>query len=230
MYHSLMTIMTLLDCAFSFFANIPCRLSISEMNYDLPCDDDIFSSPHPFAERSAALSRNITTMEAFQSLFKPTPPNQGQKGNPLDLNPMDMFVLIHRRFLPTPGSQVLTPAVLYVSAHYQITHFPGSVGRSPSSSGTSTPAGQPAQADSNMLAIKNALSRWRSLWSTIRSNIPSNSWASLGFYRNGYNYWLVTQLIITAKGSAEILLGMEVGCEDTLKQLKGLLKDGVIES
>jgi len=28
------------------------------------------------------------------------------------------------------------------------------------------------------------------------------------------------------KGSAEVLMGMEVGCEDTLKQLKGLLKDG----
>jgi hypothetical protein len=48
----------------------------------------------------------------------------------------------------------------------------------------------------------------------------------LGFYRNGYNYWLVTQLLINNKGSVDVMMGMEVGCEDTLKQLKALLRDG----
>lgn len=31
------------------------------------------------------------------------------------------------------------------------------------------------------------------------------------------------QLLINNKGSADILIGMEVGCEDALKQLRGLL-------
>jgi hypothetical protein len=60
--------------------------------------------------------------------------------------------------------------------------------------------------------------------------MPNNSWAALGFFRNGYNYWLVTQLIISHKGSADILMKMEVGCEDTLKQLRLLLKDGSVET
>lgn len=59
----------------------------------------------------------------------------------------------------------------------------------------------------------------------IRSKIPSQAWADLAFFRNGYNYWLVTQLLINNKGSADVLMGMEVGCEDTLKQLKGLIRE-----
>ncbi|KAH6715829.1 putative C2H2 finger domain protein [Leptodontidium sp. MPI-SDFR-AT-0119] len=223
----LINIMTLLDCAFSFFANFPCRLSLSEMKFDLPSEESFFSSLHPFSERGFTLRRNLTTVEAFQSLFKPSQASgQGTKGNPLGLNPMDMFILIH---------------LLYVSAHTQITHFPLSLlPRSPNTSGASTPLPPPTPAHpqtpnsssttipptSNIGLIKAALSRWRSLWITIRASIPNKSWASLGFFRNGYNYWLVTQLIINNKGSAEVLMGMEVGCEDTLKQLKGLLKDG----
>lgn len=56
--------------------------------------------------------------------------------------------------------------------------------------------------------------------------MPSNAWARLGFFRNGYNYWLVTQLLINNKGSSNLMTGMDVGCEDTLKQLKGLVRDG----
>ncbi|KAH7134459.1 fungal-specific transcription factor domain-containing protein [Dactylonectria estremocensis] len=213
----LINIMTLLDCAFSFFANFPCRLSMSEMKFDLPCEESLFASPHPFAERNVTLGRSITTVEAFQSLFKPSLGSfQGTKSNPLGLNPMDMFILIH---------------LLYVSAHTQITHFPSSIPRPPYGSGNSTPAGLPGPPlDSKVAAIKAALSRWRSLWITIRSNIPTNSWASLGFFRNGYNYWLVIQLIMNTKGSADVLMGMEVGCEDTLKQLKGMLKEGRTDS
>jgi hypothetical protein len=59
--------------------------------------------------------------------------------------------------------------------------------------------------------------------------MTNNVWASLGFFRNGYNYWLVTQLLINNKGSADLMMNMEVGCEDTLKQLKGLLREGIGE-
>ncbi|CZT10969.1 uncharacterized protein RCO7_11021 [Rhynchosporium graminicola] len=120
--------------------------------------------------------------------------------------------------------------VLYVSAHAQILHFPQSLSLqlSPDSSGSSTPLASPntSPPTSNISLIKIALSHWRSLWITIRSSIPSTAWARLGFFRNGYHYWLITQLIISNKRSVDVLLGMEVGCEDTLQQLKQLLKDG----
>ena len=91
--------MTLLDCAFSFFANFPCRLSMSEMKFDLPSEEAFFATLHPFSQRNFTPCRNLTTMEAFQSLFKPSQVSgHGTKGNPLGLNPMDMFILIHRMF------------------------------------------------------------------------------------------------------------------------------------
>jgi hypothetical protein len=97
----LMNIITLFDCALAFFANFPCRLTVSEMRFDLPCEEGIFASSRPFAEPKFAPSRHLTTYEAFQSLFgqlKPTTvPNQGKKGNPLGLNPMDMFILVHSK-------------------------------------------------------------------------------------------------------------------------------------
>jgi hypothetical protein len=99
----LINTMTLLDCAFSFFANFPCRLTLSEMRFDLPCEDIYFSSLHPFSERSFTFSRRITLNEAFHSLFlhKPTMPtsNPIKKNNPLGLNPMDMFILIHSEMI-----------------------------------------------------------------------------------------------------------------------------------
>jgi hypothetical protein len=91
--------MTLLDCAFSFFANFPCRLTISEMKFDLPCEEMFFSSPHPFSEQNFTFSRRITVHEAFQSLLSEKKAthmsNSRKKSNPLGLNPMDMFILIH---------------------------------------------------------------------------------------------------------------------------------------
>jgi len=56
--------------------------------------------------------------------------------------------------------------------------------------------------------------------------MPRAEWDSIGFFSNGHNYWLVTQLLISNKGSVEVLRGMEVGCGDALKQLRGLLRDG----
>ncbi|KUJ14468.1 uncharacterized protein LY89DRAFT_736502 [Mollisia scopiformis] len=207
---------TLLDCAFLFFANFPMRISFSEMNFELPCEEQLWASSHPFAEKNFTANRNVTLFEAFQSLFgqiKPEhAPVQATKGNPFALNPMDMFTLIH---------------LIYVNAHTQITQYPSSFPRSPSDSGTSTPANHPEPLpDSNITMIKGALSRWRSLWINIRACITSNSWDKIGFFRNGFNYWLVIQLLINNKGSADILMGMEVGCEDALKQLRGLLRDG----
>jgi hypothetical protein len=93
--------MTLLDCAFSFFANFPSRLTVTEMKFDLPCEDFLYSSNSPFSEPKFKASRHLTTYEAFKSLFgqdKAVPSNQWKK-NPLGLNTMDMFILIHRMYL-----------------------------------------------------------------------------------------------------------------------------------
>lgn len=72
------------------------------MKFDLPSEDYLFKLRHPFGEAKFKPSRRVTTYDAFLSLFSPknTAANSEQEklGNPLDLNPVDMFILIHRRY------------------------------------------------------------------------------------------------------------------------------------
>lgn len=68
------------------------------MKFDLPCEEKFFASRNPFSEPNFAPSRKLTTYDAFTWLFpseKSHLPIQGGKKNPLGLNPMDMFILIH---------------------------------------------------------------------------------------------------------------------------------------
>jgi hypothetical protein len=77
------------------------------MKFDLACEERFFNSAHPFTEPGFVASRNLTTIDTFQYLFgkgvvggNVGPMVGGNKGNPLGLNPTDMFLLIHRMFLP----------------------------------------------------------------------------------------------------------------------------------
>lgn len=47
----------------------------------------------------------------------------------------------------------------------------------------------------------------------------------MGFYRNGYNFWLVARLLINQKESVDVVMQMEVKCEDKLQKLSVLLQD-----
>lgn len=79
--------------------------------------------------------------------------------------------------------------------------------------------------DSLLISIRTALNRWRYYWLAVRSQVSNDEWASMGFYKNGYNFWLVSQLLITNKDAVDVILQMEVHCEDKLEKLKVLLKD-----
>lgn len=79
--------------------------------------------------------------------------------------------------------------------------------------------------DSILIAIRIALSRWRDYWIAQRDRVSSDEWASMGFYKNGYNFWLVSQLLITKKDAVDVIMQLEVHCEDKLEKLKVLLLD-----
>jgi hypothetical protein len=198
------------------------------MKFDLPSDELFFSSAHPFSEPHFIPSHHVTTFEAFQSLFGPINPPPGllnKKNNPFGHNAMDMFILIHRKcecLMAYCIKHTLILIVLYVHVYKHITLC---LGGTSTTTETGIRTSYAPSSDSNLALIKSALSRWRSWWNSIRSNIPSNAWANLGFFRNGYNYWLVIQLLVNNKASVDVMMGMEVGCEDTLKQLKELLQE-----
>lgn len=89
--------MTLLDSAFVFFSNFPSRLSVNEMKFDLQSDEALFASPHPFSEPTFLFSRQLTLYQVFRSIFSQDKlqPADGTDINPLGLNVVDMFSLIH---------------------------------------------------------------------------------------------------------------------------------------
>jgi hypothetical protein len=95
----------------------------------------------------------------------------------------------------------------------------------PTSTGSGKRRQSVNQEDSTLIPIRIALMRWRDHWLTLRNTVSQHEWASMGFYKNGYNFWLVSQLLITKKESVDVVMKMEVRCEDKLEKLKVLLKD-----
>lgn len=74
-------------------------------------------------------------------------------------------------------------------------------------------------------SIRGALSRWRTLWVSLRTRIPADEWAAMGFMKTAYNFWQVANLLIAKKHTVDVIMQMEVKCEDKLERLKVLLQD-----
>jgi hypothetical protein len=79
--------------------------------------------------------------------------------------------------------------------------------------------------DSVLDAIRKALSRWQDDWVTLHSKVSHDEWNSLGFYKNGYSFWLVSQLLITQNHAVDVVMQMSVKCDDKLEELSVLLLD-----
>lgn len=93
---STINIISLLDCAFSFYQNFPCRLTPGELECDLPCDDFVFNCKHPFTHEHFRFTRETTIYEAFQYLFDDDQPISKINGTSMDFTVLDTFILIHR--------------------------------------------------------------------------------------------------------------------------------------
>lgn len=78
--------------------------------------------------------------------------------------------------------------------------------------------------DTNIKAIKSALTNWHDRWTKLRSNIEEDDWAKMGFWKNGYNYWLVAQLLMSHKEKVDSVMRMDFGA-DKLEKLRLLLQD-----
>jgi hypothetical protein len=78
--------------------------------------------------------------------------------------------------------------------------------------------------DVSIKATKSALSRWRDIWINMRAKINDDEWAAMGFWKNGYNYWAVAQLLMSKKDKVDSVMRMDFG-EDKLEKLKLLVQD-----
>lgn len=78
--------------------------------------------------------------------------------------------------------------------------------------------------DTSIKAIKGALNMWYTIWINLRSTITDQEYAAMGFWKNGYNYWLIAQLLMSKKDKVDSVMRMDFG-EDKLKKLRLLLQD-----
>lgn len=92
---------------------------------------------------------------------------------------------------------------------------------SPSSSSSSHDI---TQNDTTLRILKQALLTWRLAWTSLRAQIPDSEWAEMGFWKHGYNYWLIAQLLMYKKDKVDCIMRMDYG-EDKLEKLKVLLAD-----
>ncbi|RAK96855.1 Zn(II)2Cys6 transcription factor [Aspergillus ibericus CBS 121593] len=220
-----MSIIQLLDCAFSFFQNYPCRLTHTEVECDFPCAEALFALEHPYTDLSFQPSRGITISEAFHNLFDdvpkdtmPSTPDSTTSSSMSSMTVLDMFILIHVLYTFINSHMTLLGPIIRKAQLSQPKHLfsfdPPAKGRA-----------RAIPEDSMLSGIRTALSRWREHWVTLRNTVSRSEWASMGFFKNGYNFWLVSQLLITKKESLDVVMRMEVKCEDKLEKLKVLLMD-----
>jgi len=198
------------------------------MECDLPSDESVFFSEHPFAEPNFRLSRELTMKAAFANLL------EEPECKAMDLTILDMFILIHR--MPKPNvpfglfRRLTHPLVLYsfINTHMATLGPFIRVGKTAKTTQSTSDGPQAAGSipeDGILAAVKTALSRWRDYWFALRSRVSNEEWDSMGFYKNGYNFWLVSQLLITKNDAVDVVMQMEVHCEDKLEKLKVLLDD-----
>src|ERR1700743_3135244 len=63
------SVIALLDCAMRIYSNYPCRITLAELDNDLPCKEAIFSSRHPFMQDESIFASRLTMSQAFALLF-----------------------------------------------------------------------------------------------------------------------------------------------------------------
>ncbi|KAL1310479.1 hypothetical protein AAFC00_000769 [Neodothiora populina] len=210
----IMNCIWLVDCSFIFFVNFPPHFDVTEMQCDLPSKDSLFESLHPFSLPDFSPSRRTTILDILQDYLHPEKDVDGRCIDPLSkfnagptgkgMLAFDTFVVIHALYVVLHSRMRLRFLVgaehdTFVSGHRQ--DHPDFL--------------QP---------IRAALDLWHQSWQNMRASCTPSEWESLGFWKNGYPYWLIMQLLLTKKARNNYFMLAEP-CIDKLARLRTLMQD-----
>ncbi|KIX93947.1 uncharacterized protein Z520_10284 [Fonsecaea multimorphosa CBS 102226] len=221
------SVIALLDCAMRIYSNYPCRITLGELDNDLPCKEAIFSSRHPFMQDDSIFAPRLTMSQAFALLFdgkaKASDSTTASQADPSEsgasleeteggcnLTIFDLFILIH--FLYT----YVHSCVMTMSLNLPTTNFGRRINGAKSSNFATGPMAQ---------EIKGALERWRQLWEILHSQTSDKSLKAEGMYRNALHFWVVLQFIMAKEEAVDVITSMEVNCDDALTKLKVLFQN-----
>ena len=68
----------------------------TELECDLPSDETLFDSEHPFSEPNFTFKRPLTLADTFERLFAYESDTEALQDS--HLTGLDMFILIHRKY------------------------------------------------------------------------------------------------------------------------------------
>ncbi|KAJ5306958.1 hypothetical protein N7508_005973 [Penicillium antarcticum] len=172
------------------------------MGCELPCEDFIFNSEHPFSDPNFRFTRQTTISEGFHFLFQDISNQTSSSPYFSPISPRES------------NTFELTTPLVEISQSQHDTLLSEPIGTS-----NPWPAGGPLTNRAS-----RALYRWREQWLELCNKMSSNEWSNVGLSKTGYNFYLVSQLLLNM-GSTGGLCKMEGNCEDRLEQLKVLLPD-----
>ncbi|SZF05284.1 unnamed protein product [Blumeria hordei] len=195
----------LFDCTLCFSVHYPCRFTLPEIEFDLPCEDRFFFVHHPFSIPNFLPTRQISAYESFQNLFSRIPESQDTAtlNDPMGISSTDMFLLIN---------------LIFVHAHTQVVMFAPL--RAHSVDVTNSNSNSPLL-DATISSIKTALTRWHSIWLNMRANMSPQTWSEQDTFRNSLNYWMLIQMNIMNPTTVDSRLRLEAGYDGALHQLRG---------
>lgn len=162
------------DAAMAIFNNVPPRVTFSELDLVLPCEQKFWEmgSYIDMASQGQLPQQRPKLMDLFQLLFVPAPDFQ-PAADKIAWNCWDMLYLIH---------------LLYCHVWRQTFSNP-LLRRSP----YTTPA--PA----NLLEpLKTAIRNWKTTWDDVRAKVPPDQLRGMGFETSSDSYWTLTKLILQA--------------------------------
>ena len=175
------------DAAMAIFNNVPPRITFSELDLPLPCDQIVWEtgSYSELVNMQVFPRPRIKLLDAFQLLFVPTG---------------DFVVAMEKETWSCWDCMYLIH-LLY--SHVWRQTFSNPLLRK-------SPFRTPAPA--NILEpLKTAIRNWKTLWDDVRSKLTSIQMAGMGFETSSDSYWTLTKLVVQAFDAGNLKDGAIIG-------------------
>jgi len=193
-----MAFITLMDRDFHFFHNLPCRLSISELEFDTSCPETTFNANHPYRTLEFRFKSEGTVSSAFSKLM-----NQSGPWDDLNLTSLDTLLISICKFIRREESMksILMPAVIHSHVVVYLEH-----------------AGD-IQSRSISKPLSRGLNNWYQLWKDQWNKRDVSDRIEHGLLKISHDYWFVTRLRLESRESITRKLSLH-SCSKLLEDFK----------
>lgn len=175
-----MAYITLLDRDFHFFHDLPCRLSMSELDFDTPCSETTFNAEHPYRTPNFRFQSEGTVCTAFKKLM-----NQSGAADALDLTSLDTLLISTRKLMCRKRSMRST--LIYAVIHSHAIIYSEQT--------------ESMQSRSIAEPLSRSLNNWYQLWKNQWDKRDVSDRIEDGVLKAAHDYWLAARLRLESQES-----------------------------